>query len=643
MCGIAGIYSPTRSVDRLTELASKMSDAIMHRGPDDSGIWLDKVNNLALSHRRLSIIDTSNGGHQPMTSRSTRYTIVFNGEIYNYRFLRRHLEENNRINNWQGGSDTEVLLEAISAWGLKATLEKVEGMFAFALWDNIECKLYLARDRFGEKPLYYGNIGKDFVFGSELKALRIHPDFNSKIDRESIAMFLQYSHVPAPRSIFQNVFKLPPANFLCVDFKNNQKKMSVYWTLESHKNNKYKDNAYNKELILSELHAKLNSSVADQMVADVPVGAFLSGGIDSSLIVALMQQNSLKPVHTFSVGFSESEYDESNYARAVANHLGTEHKELIVSPSNLIDIIPLLPTIYDEPFADSSQTPTFLVSKLARNDVTVAITGDGGDEVFGGYNRHIWANSAWNAMNTFPNWFRRSLSVILSTPSEYRINKIFLLLNYVIPSKYRVNLPGQKIHKVANTLSALNVEDLYECLTSLWKNSSDLVINSEKHNFNMGVIKGNSSAEKMMFLDLGIYLPGDILTKVDRASMGVSLETRVPFLNHKVVEYAWNMPIDMKIYRGEGKWALRRLLEKYIPIQLINRPKMGFGVPIDSWLRGALFEWSKSILDENTIRNDGLLKYEAINKIWIEHQSGNYNHEHILWNILMFQIWLHNN
>ena len=641
MCGIAGIYSPEKSSDKLTKIAVNMSNAILHRGPDDSGVWKDKNNNLALSHRRLSIIDITAGGHQPMTSSSRRYIIAFNGEIYNYRSIRAKLEITSSNINWQGSSDTEVLLEAISTWGLEVAIKMVEGMFAFALWDTVESKLYLVRDRFGEKPLYYGYIGKDFVFGSELKALRAHPEFTSSIDRDSISMFLQYSHVPSPKSIYENIYKLAPSSILSIDFKNNQKKLSTYWALKLSTNPNYKDNASNKELILSELHEKLNSSVSDQMLADVPVGAFLSGGIDSSLIVALMQQNSTNPVHTFSIGFTEAQYDESTYARAVANHLVTRHTELIVSPSDLIDVLPMLPNIYDEPFADSSQTPTFLVSKLARNDVTVALTGDGGDEVFGGYNRHMWANNAWNKMNNLPNWLRKSLAVILSSPSEYRINKIFDLLNFVIPSKYRVNLPGQKIHKVAISLSALNVEDLYQCLTSLWSNSSDIVINSSEKKLNMLNTQGNSFAEKMMFLDLGIYLPGDILTKVDRAAMGVSLETRVPLLNHKVVEFAWNMPIEMKIYRGEGKWALRRILEKYIPNQLINRPKMGFGVPIDSWLRGALFNWSKSILDENIIRSDGFFNYEEIQKIWLEHQSGKYNHEHKLWNILMFQMWLH--
>ena len=576
------------------------------------------------------------------SSNCARYTIVFNGEIYNYHSIRKQLESSNLNIKWRGGSDTEVLLEAVSSMGLIKTLNVIQGMFAFALWDSVEGKLHLVRDRLGEKPIYYGNIGKDFVFGSELKALKVHPDFNSSIDRDSISLFLQYSHVPSPKSIFENISKLAPASILSIDLKNNHQKTFKYWGLESNNNIQYKNNASDKEEILSQLHQKLNSSVSNQMIADVPVGAFLSGGIDSSLIVALMQQNSMKPVHTFSIGFTESQYDESNYARAVANHLGTKHTELIVSPSDLLNTLPMLPNIYDEPFADSSQTPTYLVSQLARNDVTVALTGDGGDEVFGGYNRHMWANNAWDKMNHLPKWFRVFLSTVLSAPSEYKINKIFEFLNYLIPIKYQVNLPGQKIHKVAISLSALNIKDLYHCLTSLWINPTNVVINSSEKVISMSQVKGKSYAEQMMYLDLGIYLPGDILTKVDRAAMGVSLETRVPFLNHKVVEFAWNMPIEMKIYRGEGKWALRRILEKYIPNQLINRPKMGFGVPIDSWLRGELFNWSKSILNEKIIHNDGFFNYQEINRIWEEHQSGKYNHEHKLWNILMFQMWLHN-
>ena len=643
MCGIVGFwgFSADKSEDWLNKTASNMANTLIHRGPDDSGTWSESEVGVVLGHRRLSIIDTSDAGHQPMVSNCGRYTMVFNGEIYNHHLLRNKLESSGIQCNWKGSSDTEVLLLAISTWGIRSALQRSEGMFAIALWDSIERKLYLARDRFGEKPLYYGNVGRDFLFGSELKAFRTHPEFTNKLDRGTISSFLAYSHVPAPNSIFENIFKLPSANILCVDFERNQKQLSTYWSLEDSSKLNDKNKSHNRELILSELHQKLNLAVSDQMVADVPVGVFLSGGIDSSLIVALMQQQSSNPVHTFSIGFSEDEYDESPYARAVAKHLGTKHTELILSPEELLDVVPKLPHLYDEPFADSSQVPTFLVSKLARIDVTVALTGDGGDEVFGGYNRHIWANNAWSKMRYLPIWFRKSLGLILSTPAEHRWDKIFALLNFIIPLRYRVHLPGQKIHKVANSLSALSIEDLYQCLTSIWVEANSIVLQPSYNDINLSHIGGKSSAEKMMFLDLGFYLPGDILTKVDRAAMGVSLETRTPYLNHKVVEYAWNMPLDMKINRGQSKWALRRILEQYVPNSLINRPKMGFGVPIDSWLRGPLFKWSETLLEENLIRNDGYLKYEEIKKIWLEHQSGKYNHHLVLWNILMFQLWLH--
>jgi asparagine synthase (glutamine-hydrolysing) len=637
MCGISGIYSLEKSSDLLKSIAFNMSKSMAHRGPDDEGIWHDKGNNLALSHRRLSIIDTSDGGHQPMTSKCGRYTIVFNGEIYNHHFLRKKLQVD--INaKWQGGSDTEVLLLAIASWGLKSALKQSEGMFALALWDSVEQKLFLARDRFGEKPLYYGDIGKDFVFGSELKALRLHPEFNNEVDRNSITSFLQYSYIPSPKSIYKNIYKLPPAHILSVNLKNGQKQKISYWSLD----NNLQNEVFDRELLLSQLKLKLDSAISDQMLADVPVGAFLSGGIDSSLIVALMQEQSSKPIRTFSIGFSDSKYDESLYAREVSRHLGTKHSELIVSPKELLDVVPKLPVLYDEPFGDSSQVPTFLLSKLARDDVKVALSGDGGDEVFGGYNRHLWSQNIWGRMRKLPLWLRRYLGFILSLPNEQRWNQIYSLLEFIVPIRYRIRLPGEKMKKVAISLSALSIEDLYECLTSLWIDAEKIVINPDNSERNIIDIKGNSIAEKMMFLDLGIYLPGDILTKVDRAAMGVSLETRIPFLNHKVVEFAWNMPLEMKIYNGESKWALRRILENYIPSKLINRPKMGFGVPIDSWLRGPLLDWSKDLLSAELIKKDGYFDYGEIQKIYLEHQSGKYNHHHKLWNILMFQIWLHN-
>ena len=641
MCGIAGIYSPIKSHEKIINIASRMASAISYRGPDDSGVWADKKANIALSHRRLSIVDLSSNGHQPMMSQCSRYIIVFNGEIYNHHKLRKKLIKSNANFIFKGNSDTEVLLLAISTWGIKVALQESEGMFSIALWDSIEKKLFLARDRFGEKPLYYGNIGKDFVFGSELKALKAHPDFKNGLDRDSITNFLRYSYVPSPKSIYDDICKLPAAHILCVDFQKDTQTISSYWSLESLSKIENSSNLINQDDILNELHQKLDEVVSSQTLADVPVGAFLSGGIDSSLIVALMQNHSRSPINTFSIGYSEPAYDESKYAREVSKRLGTNHTELVVSPRKLIEVLPMMSHIYDEPFADSSQVPTFLVSSLARKDVKVALSGDGGDEVFGGYNRYRWADSVWSKMRYFPAWFRRALSMIISVPSEKRFNQIYSLIKFIVPMRYKMRLPGEKIHKVSRSLAALNIEDLYYCLTSLWERADDIVIGSNEIKNNFLIIHGESSAEKLMFLDLGIYLPGDILTKVDRAAMSVGLETRIPFLNHKVVEFAWNMPLEMKLRKGQGKWALRQLLNKYLPIELIDRPKMGFGIPIDSLLRNELFDWSLELLDENLIRSDGYFKYEKINNIWLEHQSGKYNHHHKLWNILMFQNWLH--
>ncbi len=641
MCGISGIFSLDKPTESLKNIAHNMSQSLVHRGPDDSGIWTNKDNNLVFSHRRLAILDISDSGHQPMSSNCGRYTIVFNGEIYNHLVLRKKLESQG-ITHWNSSSDTEVLLEAISFWGLKLTLQKSEGMFALALWDSVEKKLHLARDRFGEKPIYYGYIGKDFVFASELKALKVHPNFSNELDRDSISNFLQYSYIPYPNSIYKDILKLPPAKILTIDLMSNISNFSTYWSLETKLPNDVNNKITDESEILITLSDKLTNAVSDQMIADVPVGAFLSGGIDSSLIVALMQKLSTEKVNTFSIGFSDSDYDESHYAREVSKYLGTNHTELIVSPKELLDVVPKIPKLYDEPFADSSQVPTFLVSQLARSNVTVAISGDGGDEVFGGYNRHLWSQNVWLRMKKLPHWLRGILSFIITIPSEKRWNQIYSLIEFIIPLKYRIRLPGEKMKKVAISLSALTIEDLYVCLTSLWLEADRIVLKEGNTKNNFFDINGQNAAEQIMFLDLGIYLPGDILTKVDRAAMGVSLETRIPFLNHKVVEFAWSMPTKMKIKNGESKWALRQLLKNYIPNRLITRPKMGFGVPIESWLRGPLYSWALDLLNEDLINKDGYLVYSEIEKIWLEHQSEKFNHHHKLWNVLMFQMWLHN-
>ena len=636
MCGIAGIYSKNKPPKLLIKIAKSMASAIFHRGPDDSGVWCK--DSIALSHQRLSILDLSKAGHQPMKSHCNRYTLVFNGEIYNHHLIKKELNILNDKISWNGESDTEVLLSAIAYWGIEKTLKRCDGMFALALWDNAENKLFLARDRFGEKPLYYGYVKKDFVFASELKSLKIHPEFNNELNRVAIAKYLKFSYVPHPLSIFKGISKLPPANILCINFNDNSETILPYWSLSSTIDANYS----NYESIIETLHDNLDKTVAEQMVADVPVGAFLSGGIDSSLIVALMKKNSKRPINTFTIGYQDSAYDESLYARSVAQYLLTNHTELIVSPQDLLNVVPKLPSLYDEPFADSSQVPTFLVSQLARNNVTVALTGDGGDEVFGGYNRHLWTNNVWNNIRALPQWLKFTISKILSSPSVNRWNKIYSLLEFIIPKRYKISLPGEKIHKISKSLSALNIEELYLSLTSIWDNADSIVIDLEKNIYKNLYYKGRNSVEQMMFLDINHYLPGDILTKVDRASMGVSLETRAPFLNHNLVEYAWNMPLKLKISQGKGKWALRKILENYLPIDLIDRPKMGFGVPIDAWLRGPLREWSTDLMNEKTIRDDGYFDFKKINFIREEHQSG-INHHHKLWNVLMFQSWLHNN
>ncbi len=635
MCGIAGIYSKNKSLDELSSIAKNMANAISHRGPDASGLW--QKEHIALSHRRLSIIDLSDAGNQPMISDCGRYVIVFNGEIYNHISIRRELTNLNKYIKWFGKSDTEVLLKSIICWGIEKALSKCEGMFAIALWDKANQKLFLARDRFGEKPIYYGYVNKDFVFASELKSLKMHTDFDNEIDREAIAKYLKLSYIPHPFTIYKGISKLPPANILCIDFSKNTKNIYPYWKLSKAENKEISDSNFIKET----LHKKLNDAVRDQMVADVPVGAFLSGGIDSSLIVSLMRKNTNKSVKTYTIGYEDNNYDESSYAKLVAQHLGTSHTELILSPKDLIDVVPKLPSLYDEPFADSSQVPTFLISKLARNSVKVALSGDGGDEVFGGYNRHIWTKDVWSKIHSLPKWLKFTIKAILETPSEKRWNQIYYLLEFIIPIRYRMRLPGEKIHKISKTLSALNVEELYYSLTSIWNDADSIILGFEKNNNQVLTTIGRNNTEKIMFLDLVHYLPGDILTKVDRASMGVSLETRAPFLNHNVVEYAWNMPINMKINQGKGKWVLRKILENYIPSNLINRPKMGFGVPIDKWLRGALKEWSADLLNEETIRNDGYFDFKKIDSLKREHQIGK-NHHHKLWNILIFQSWLHN-
>jgi len=640
MCGIAGCFMPHVTREQLIGDVTSMGETLKHRGPDNGGIWVDEAVGIALAHQRLSIIGISDLGNQPMFSSCSRYVIVFNGEIYNFSEIHADLDKSGLLPVLRGSSDTEILLAAIVVWGLELTLQRCTGMFAFALWDRQEQSLCLARDRFGEKPLYYGRVGSTFLFGSELKALCAHPGFRASIDREALAMFMRYSYISAPESIYNDIHKLHPGYILRADLVGGNDSLIPFWSSAKRVISCHNKLLGDEKDVLVGLDDLLGTVVAKQMVADVPIGAFLSGGVDSSLIVALMQQHSTKPVNTFSIGFSEPLYDESTYARAVAEHLGTKHTELIVSSSELLEVVPNLPLLYDEPFGDSSQVPTFLVSQLASKHVTVALSGDGGDEVFGGYNRHRWADGAWKSISSLPMPLRDVLREMLLVLSPNSWNKVYSLLEGVIPDRYHMRLAGGKMHKIAHSLSAKNIGDLYRQLTAVWSDAGSVVIGSVGSELEVTIPAGLSEVEKMMFLDLKKYLPGDILTKVDRAAMGVGLETRIPFLDHNVVEFAWSMPLNMKLKDGQGKWALRQLLERYIPVNLIDRPKMGFGVPIDSWLRGPLRDWAGDLLSEDGLRRGGYLVPEVVQKLWNEHQSGRYDRHHQLWNVLMFQAWL---
>jgi asparagine synthase (glutamine-hydrolysing) len=641
VCGFAG-YLGIGSDVVVEKLLHLMSDELVHRGPDGSGLWFDDSAKIGISHRRLSIIDLSEAGYQPMISESKRYVIAYNGEIYNHNAIRKELTvfDDQEI-CWRGHSDTETLLAGIDIWGLEKTLKKLTGMFAFALWDRRERQLSLARDRLGEKPLYYGWQGEggnaSFLFGSELKALLVHPSFNSEINRDAINLLLRHNCIPAPYSIYKGISKLAPGSLLSISLNDREPKIRTYWSAEDIASNGVNaSHIGSDEEVLNELELSLRQSIEQQMVADVPLGSFLSGGIDSSLVVALMQELSNQPIKTFTIGFSEDRYNEAKYAKAVSKHLKTDHTELYISPEDAMNVIPRLSELYDEPFSDSSQIPTFLVSQLARQHVKVSLSGDAGDELFCGYNRYILTKRLWDKLSFFPVSLRRKLAAILINipPSIWSNLFGFISLGNI----------GDKIHKAAGVLEFSTVDELYLGLISHWDKPEAVVVNSTEPRT---ILTGNVSdlsyldpVQKMMLLDLLTFLPDDILTKVDRAAMGVSLETRIPFLDHKVVEFAWRMPMKFKIRNGQSKWALRQILYKYVPKELVERPKMGFGVPIDSWLRGPLRDWAESLLDETRLLNEGFFNPEPIRQKWNEHLTGRRNWQYQLWDVLMFQTWL---
>ncbi|ADE13881.1 asparagine synthase (glutamine-hydrolyzing) [Nitrosococcus halophilus Nc 4] len=661
MCGFGGFYDSSLPADRAEHILTKMASCLVHRGPDDQGIWLERETGIHLAHRRLAVVDLSASGHQPMQSASGRYVMAFNGEVYNYQTLRAELEQ--RGTQWRGHSDTEVLLAGIETWGVGETLRRCVGMFALALWDRKARVLYLARDRLGEKPLYYGWMKGAFLFGSELKALRAHPAWQGEIERKAVTLFMRHNYIPTPFSIYKGIYKLPPGCFLALPWEaltagkaptpfpetegsGGQMIAPVaYWSAwEAVEKGGAAPFRGSDEEAIAELEERLREAVAGKMVADVPLGAFLSGGIDSSMVAALMQAQSSQPVKTFSIGFHEQGYNEAVHAAQVARHLGTDHTELYINPQEAMAVIPRLPTLYDEPFADSSQIPTFLVSQLARRHVTVALSGDGGDELLGGYNRYFWCRRIWSKVGRIPRFARQMAAQGLRLPPPRVWDRVFASAGPFLPARLRQVHPGDKLHKLAAVLASDSPAVIYEQLISQWQNPSSIVINGSETSGIADKVWSHLTltdlTERMMFLDLMTYLPDDILTKVDRASMAVSLEVRVPLLDHRLVEFAWRLPVGLKVREGAGKWMLRQILHRYVPKELVERPKMGFGVPIDIWLRGPLRDWTEDLLDESKLKREGYFHPGPIRQKWEEHLTGRRNWQYPLWCVLMFQAWL---
>ena len=643
MCGIAGFIELKRGFDpaALDARARRMAAAIAYRGPDAEGAWVSAPDGVALAHRRLAIIDLSAAGAQPMHGAGGRHVIVFNGEIYNYSEVRAALPDQ----AWRGHSDTEVLLAAIAAWGLEGALGRCAGMFAFGLWDRHERVLTLARDRLGEKPLYYGVAGGALLFGSELKALRAWPEWAGGIDRAALDDFTRHACIHAPRSIYRNVRKLPAACLLRIPLADAGRALELeprrYWNLERIAAQAPAEIADAEAA--SRLEVLLSAAVAQQMVADVPVGAFLSGGVDSSLIVALMQAQAKSPVRTFSIGFHEAGYNEAHHAKQVAAHLHTDHTELYVTAGEARAVIPDLSTMYDEPFADSSQIPTHLVCRAARQHVTVALSGDAGDEVFGGYNRYLWAPALWRRVGALPHPLRQALSAGLGALPTGAWDTLLSPWNRQ-GSALGVARVGEKLHKLSRSIAGVrSLDDVYRRLVSEWQHPAELVIGSQEPPIRLDdpspVAALTTPEARMMFQDSVGYLPDDILCKVDRAAMAISLETRVPFLDHRVVELAWRLPARMKLRDGVGKWALRELLYRRVPRQLIERPKTGFAIPLGDWLRGPLKAWAQDLLDPDRLRADGLLEPEPVQRRWAAHLAGRGDHTAALWAVLMFQAW----
>lgn len=644
MCGLAGFLDPRAeaSADALGAQAGLMADSLRHRGPDAGGTWVDAAAGVALGHRRLAIIDLSDDGLQPMTSGDGRWVLAYNGELYNYRELRRRLEGEGA--RFRGSSDTEVLLESIASWGLDAALRASNGMFAFALWDRRERALHLARDRAGEKPLYYGWFGTTLLFGSELRALRSHPAFVGELDLDAVGQLLKLKYIPEPLTIYRRVRKLEPGARVRVDAATVADTATPirWWSaLEVAAEGLRDPLTCGMPEIVDQLDDLLRQAVERRMVADVPLGAFLSGGIDSSTIVALMQQVSPTPTRTFTIGVSSAAYDEAGDARRTAAHLGTDHTEFVVTPEQAQEVIPDLPTIFDEPFADSSQIPVLLVSRLARQDVTVALSGDGGDELFGGYNRHVWGPRALRMTTRYPRVARRTLGRALTGIAPTTWDGLARVAAPLHP-RLRHQLPGEMLHKLGRALPADGPADLYDRLRSHWYEPQRVVTGAgDRPPVIPPALTGSGFSEIAMYLDLVDYLPGDILTKVDRAAMSVSLETRIPFLDPDVMAFAWRIPPALRIQGGQGKVPLREVLARYVPPALFDRPKSGFGIPMGAWLRGPLRGWAEDVLATDAL--DGLVSGAAVQRTWRDHLAGRANHQYRLWDVLMLGAWLQAN